>query len=88
MNNGKCPTCGKTVYFAEKVRVLDKDFHKLCFKCADCGKPLSPRQFSDKDNKPYCKTCYDSKFRLKGYGHGGSTDSFNNPSNADIINKS
>ena len=30
----KCPTCSKSVYFAEEVRALGKKFHKICLKCS------------------------------------------------------
>uniref|UniRef100_I3IX68 Cysteine-rich protein 2 n=1 Tax=Oreochromis niloticus TaxID=8128 RepID=I3IX68_ORENI len=37
----KCPKCEKTVYFAEKVSSLGKDWHKLCLKCDRCNKLLN-----------------------------------------------
>lgn len=36
----KCPTCQKTVYFAERVRSIGQDWHKLCLKCVNCNKLL------------------------------------------------
>jgi len=72
----KCPTCTKTVYFAEKVTALHKDYHKACFKCKACSKTLSTGSFSDRDNEIYCKSCYSALFTQSGFGHGGSTHSF------------
>ena len=28
-----CPRCGKRVYFAEEVKALSRNWHRLCFKC-------------------------------------------------------
>jgi len=72
----KCPTCSKTVYFAERVAAGGKDFHKLCFKCQACKKQLEPAKFSERDGQLYCKTCYGAQFAPKGYGFGNSIDSF------------
>ena len=36
----KCPTCNKVVYFAERVRSIGKDWHRMCLKCQQCGKVL------------------------------------------------
>ncbi|MED6246589.1 Cysteine-rich protein 2 [Ataeniobius toweri] len=38
----KCPKCDNTVYFAEKVSSLGKDWHKFCLKCERCSKTLNP----------------------------------------------
>eukprot|EP01098_Paradermamoeba_levis_P005495 TRINITY_DN2313_c0_g1_i1.p1 TRINITY_DN2313_c0_g1~~TRINITY_DN2313_c0_g1_i1.p1 ORF type:complete len:154 (+),score=50.16 TRINITY_DN2313_c0_g1_i1:71-463(+) len=56
--SNKCPSCGKTVYFAERVVALGKDFHKICLKCSQCSKKLEPGNFSDRDEKLFCKGCY------------------------------
>lgn len=36
----KCACCGKTVYMAEEVVAEGQKWHKMCFKCTDCGKML------------------------------------------------
>jgi len=74
--SSKCPNCGKTVYFAEKVTALHKDYHKACFKCKGCNKTLEVGKFSDRDDQIYCKSCYGALFTQSGFGHGGSTSSF------------
>eukprot|EP01102_Stenamoeba_stenopodia_P011936 TRINITY_DN3705_c0_g1_i1.p1 TRINITY_DN3705_c0_g1~~TRINITY_DN3705_c0_g1_i1.p1 ORF type:complete len:217 (-),score=44.42 TRINITY_DN3705_c0_g1_i1:110-760(-) len=68
----KCPKCGKSVYHAEKVTALDKDWHKSCFKCQECGKALSPGQFCEGNSLPYCQTDYNKLFREAGFGYGGA----------------
>ncbi len=36
----KCALCGKTVYMAEEVVAEGQKWHKACFKCTNCNKPL------------------------------------------------
>ncbi|ELR24198.1 LIM domain containing protein [Acanthamoeba castellanii str. Neff] len=71
----KCPTCSKTVYFAERVSALGRDYHRLCLKCKQCTKALQPGQFAENNGSLYCKPCYSSVIGLKGYGFGNSIDS-------------
>ncbi|GAA5875834.1 hypothetical protein JCM3774_006466 [Rhodotorula dairenensis] len=68
-----CPTCGKAVYFAEKVIGPGGTlYHKLCLKCKECQKSLEPRLLVDHDGVAYCKACYGKLFGAKGYGAGGA----------------
>ena len=40
-NQPKCPKCGKTVYFAERVVGLNgTEWHKGCLRCESCEKTL------------------------------------------------
>eukprot|EP01103_Thecamoeba_quadrilineata_P007837 TRINITY_DN17659_c0_g1_i1.p1 TRINITY_DN17659_c0_g1~~TRINITY_DN17659_c0_g1_i1.p1 ORF type:complete len:117 (-),score=11.69 TRINITY_DN17659_c0_g1_i1:116-466(-) len=72
--NQKCPTCGKTVYFAERVVALNKDYHKLCLKCVECNKKLEPGNFSDRDDRLFCKGCYSkTKGGATGFRGAGAT---------------
>ncbi|XP_036286234.1 cysteine-rich protein 2 isoform X2 [Pipistrellus kuhlii] len=69
----KCPKCDKTVYFAEKVSSLGKDWHKFCLKCERCSKTLTPGGHAEHDGKPYChKPCYATLFGPKGVNIGGA----------------
>ncbi|XP_059213180.1 cysteine-rich protein 2-like isoform X2 [Centropristis striata] len=62
----KCPKCDKTVYFAEKVSSLGKDWHKFCLKCERCNKTLNPGGHAEHDGTPYChKPCYAALFGPK-----------------------
>ncbi|XP_005988397.2 cysteine-rich protein 2 [Latimeria chalumnae] len=68
----KCPKCEKTVYFAEKVTSLGKDWHKFCLKCERCNKTLTSGGHAEHDGKPYChKPCYAALFGPKGVNIGG-----------------
>ena len=58
MSTKACPTCNKTVYFAEELQADGKYWHKGgCFKCQDCGTPLSKGQETSKkgDGRTLCK---------------------------------
>ncbi|XP_068959985.1 cysteine-rich protein 2 isoform X1 [Petaurus breviceps papuanus] len=69
----KCPKCDKTVYFAEKVSSLGKDWHKFCLKCERCSKTLTPGGHAEHDGKPFChKPCYATLFGPKGVNIGGA----------------
>nr|XP_057913080.1 cysteine-rich protein 2-like [Doryrhamphus excisus]XP_057913081.1 cysteine-rich protein 2-like [Doryrhamphus excisus]XP_057913082.1 cysteine-rich protein 2-like [Doryrhamphus excisus] len=68
-----CPKCGKTVFFAEKVSSLGKDWHKFCLKCDRCSKTLNPGGHAEHDGKPFChKPCYASLFGPEGVNIGGA----------------
>merc|ERR1711976_905592 len=88
MNVGKapkCPKCGKSVYFAEKQNILQQDWHKACVKCETCNKKLEPGNFSDREGKIYCKTCYNQAAGIAGYGFGNSHSSYQSYGQADSI---
>eukprot|EP00727_Mastigamoeba_balamuthi_P008694 m51a1_g4447 hypothetical protein (162) ;mRNA; f:139110-140057 len=71
--SNKCPRCNKTVYANEKVRALNKDFHKSCFKCMTCNCTLQlGAENCGPDSMPYCKKCYGSNFGPRGFGHGAT----------------
>ncbi|XP_018590695.1 cysteine-rich protein 2-like [Scleropages formosus] len=68
-----CPKCSKTVYFAEKVTSLGKDWHRFCLKCERCSKTLTAGGHAEHDGKPYChKPCYAALFGPKGVNIGGA----------------
>ncbi|XP_051502984.1 cysteine-rich protein 2 [Myxocyprinus asiaticus] len=68
-----CPRCDKTVYFAEKVSSLGKNWHRFCLKCERCSKILSPGGHAEHDGLPYChKPCYGTLFGPKGVNIGGA----------------
>ncbi|CAG9832518.1 unnamed protein product [Diabrotica balteata] len=51
----KCARCDKTVYPTEELKCLDKVWHKLCFKCKDCGMALNMRNYKGFNKEPYCE---------------------------------
>lgn len=49
-----------------------KTYHKKCFNCNSCKKPLDSMLCCDAPNgEIYCKACYAKTFGAKGYGFGG-----------------
>jgi len=52
------------VYFAERVSGAGYDYHKLCLKCKNCGKPLPPGNFQENRGIVYCKPCYGSGYKF------------------------
>ncbi|XP_023666772.2 cysteine and glycine-rich protein 2-like isoform X2 [Paramormyrops kingsleyae] len=66
----KCARCGEPVYAAEKVVGAGKHWHRICFRCAKCGKSLESTTQTDKEGEIYCKACYAKNFGPKGFGYG------------------
>ncbi|CAL4124982.1 unnamed protein product [Meganyctiphanes norvegica] len=66
-----CPRCGGKVYAAELMLAKGKVYHRTCFNCRQCRKPLDSVLHCDgPDKEVYCKVCYGKKFGPKGYGFG------------------
>eukprot|EP00123_Amoebidium_parasiticum_P015323 comp22899_c0_seq1/m.36213 comp22899_c0_seq1/g.36213 ORF comp22899_c0_seq1/g.36213 comp22899_c0_seq1/m.36213 type:complete len:229 (-) comp22899_c0_seq1:214-900(-) len=53
-----CAKCGKGVFSAEKIRAFEKNWHKNCFKCAQCDAVLSAANAHSVDGNAHCLTCY------------------------------
>ncbi|ELR20909.1 LIM domain containing protein [Acanthamoeba castellanii str. Neff] len=60
----KCARCGEEVYQSERLRAVNKVYHKICFKCAGCDSALSLGKEFKRDGHPFCKKCYDSNYRV------------------------
>jgi len=70
----KCPRCDKRVYFAERFSVEGIDWHKVCFKCFDCGRSLTAGKYCETDQKYFCQPCYNKNFRTSSYGSAGNAN--------------
>lgn len=57
-----CPTCGKSVMFTERFTALGEVYHKLCFKCVNCGCIIGGGDYCDHNNKPLCPQCYEQLY--------------------------
>ncbi|XP_018606514.1 cysteine-rich protein 2-like isoform X3 [Scleropages formosus] len=69
----RCPKCDQSVFFAEKVSSLGKNWHRFCLKCERCKKTLSPGGHAEHDGSPYCHNpCYAALFGPKGVNIGGA----------------
>ncbi|XP_063233355.1 muscle LIM protein Mlp84B isoform X2 [Bacillus rossius redtenbacheri] len=66
-----CPRCGGAVFAAEQQLAKGTMWHKKCFNCSDCHRPLDSVLACDgPDREVYCKACYAKKFGPKGFGYG------------------
>jgi len=64
-----CPRCGGKVFMAEEIHSRDRSFHKRCYNCCHCHRPLDSMTGCDSpDGEVYCKLCYAKKYGPKGYG--------------------
>mmetsp|Transcript_5906 Transcript_5906/g.7717 ORF Transcript_5906/g.7717 Transcript_5906/m.7717 type:complete len:98 (+) Transcript_5906:328-621(+) len=68
----QCRQCSKPVYFAERLKSFGEVYHKACFKCQDCNRTINAGQNFDRDNTPYCRTCYVRNYGPTGF-RGGVT---------------
>jgi len=68
-----CPRCKGKVFHAERMLSKNNVFHKTCFTCRDCARPLDSTSCCDApDDEIYCRACYGKRFGPHGYGYGGS----------------
>ncbi|KAI5739612.1 hypothetical protein M8J77_021410 [Diaphorina citri] len=68
-----CPRCGGAVFAAEQQLAKGTMWHKQCFSCNVCKRPLDSVLACDgPDKEIYCKACYGKNFGPKGFGYGHS----------------
>uniref|UniRef100_A0A1L8DMD3 Putative regulatory protein mlp n=2 Tax=Nyssomyia neivai TaxID=330878 RepID=A0A1L8DMD3_9DIPT len=68
-----CPRCGGMVFAAEQQLAKGTMWHKKCFNCAECHRPLDSMLACDgPDREIHCKACYGKLFGPKGFGYGHS----------------
>ncbi len=58
-----CHNCAKVVYPMEFLGASDKAFHKNCFRCLTCNKPLQQNNYSTLDDKFYCTPHYEQMYK-------------------------
>lgn len=53
-------------------------WHDSCFCCTECNTRLISGKQLEHNDQPYCHTCYNNKYQVKGYGvgNGASLHSF------------
>eukprot|EP00042_Codosiga_hollandica_P021393 m.74466 g.74466 ORF g.74466 m.74466 type:complete len:539 (+) comp50342_c0_seq2:46-1662(+) len=54
-NPKHCRSCQKSVFPMEQVEYDGVKFHKKCFRCEDCSKPLLGGSYAMRDGIPFCK---------------------------------
>ncbi|XP_055600519.1 muscle LIM protein Mlp84B isoform X2 [Uranotaenia lowii] len=66
-----CPRCGGMVFAAEQQLAKGTMWHKKCFNCAECHRPLDSMLACDgPDREIHCRACYGKLFGPKGFGFG------------------
>jgi hypothetical protein len=66
-----CPRCGGAVFAAEQQLAKGTMWHKKCFNCAECHRPLDSMLACDgPDKEIHCRLCYGKLFGPKGFGYG------------------
>ncbi|XP_008217429.1 LIM domain and actin-binding protein 1-like isoform X2 [Nasonia vitripennis] len=65
-----CRRCERKVYHAEMQLVSGEAYHRICFSCFCCRKPLEPFTYEEHCREIFCKQCYTRNFGPQGYGYG------------------
>lgn len=66
-----CPRCGGAVFAAEQQLAKGSVWHKKCFSCNECHRPLDSMLACDGPDKDiHCRSCYGKLFGPKGFGYG------------------
>ncbi|XP_061391835.1 muscle LIM protein Mlp84B isoform X1 [Musca vetustissima] len=66
-----CPRCGGAVFAAEQQLSKGRMWHKKCYNCCQCHRPLDSMLACDAPDKEiYCKACYGKAYGPKGFGFG------------------
>lgn len=66
-----CPRCGGAVFAAEQQLAKGSVWHKKCFSCNECHRPLDSMLACDgPDKEIHCRSCYGKLFGPKGFGYG------------------
>ncbi|GAU90086.1 hypothetical protein RvY_02556-1 [Ramazzottius varieornatus] len=62
-----CAGC-QTAIKGSSISAMEQSWHPDCFVCDGCRKSFTEKTFHTRDNKPYCNTCFLSKFAPKCSG--------------------
>lgn len=66
-----CPRCGGVVFAAEQQLAKGTVWHKKCFSCSQCHRPLDSVLACDGPNREiFCRACYGKAYGPKGFGYG------------------
>ncbi|KAJ3175454.1 Signal-induced proliferation-associated 1-like protein 2 [Irineochytrium annulatum] len=69
MQDSNCCVCQKKVYYVEGVVFASRSYHKSCFKCQTCRKPLTLSTVAPHGGEPFCA------YHGLGKGNGTSLSS-------------
>lgn len=66
VKNASCDICTQTVYAMDKISADGKDYHKNCFRCAECNNVLRLGNYAALEGNMYCKPHFKQLFAIKG----------------------
>ncbi|TPP57071.1 hypothetical protein FGIG_10303 [Fasciola gigantica] len=79
----KCYSCGRRVYPAERLHILNRIYHPDCLKCETCGRVLNGRRYSVHEGKTYCVAHHRELLNLKNFVGKSGSSPFGNQANVD-----
>lgn len=59
-----CQHCHRPIE-GRYLNALGHHWHPECFRCAGCGQPITPTQFTVEGDRPYHPACYQERFGLR-----------------------
>ncbi|KAK2586141.1 hypothetical protein KPH14_001411 [Odynerus spinipes] len=63
--NQNCRSCGKVVFQMEQTKAEGLVWHKNCFRCVQCSKPLNVDNYESHESTLYCKPHFKELFQPK-----------------------
>lgn len=54
----QCAECLKPIHTGKITSYKTKQYHPDCFRCGQCNRMITEREFFTKDSKPCCDACY------------------------------
>ncbi|GBP26683.1 LIM domain and actin-binding protein 1 [Eumeta japonica] len=73
-NNPQCAKCSRPVYVMERVKAEKRVWHKECFRCSQCDKPLTVETYQSDHTTLYCKQHFKQLFAPKAVDGDDETD--------------
>ena len=65
-----CPRCGGKVFEAEKMLVGHGAYHKKCFSCKICARPVDSYNCVSHECEVYCRACFAHYFDTRSRSVG------------------
>ena len=63
---GACPGCLRAPsVFEGHITAMGSKWHRGCFKCGSCSKPIGESHFAVREGTPYHRGCYQDRFAPK-----------------------
>ncbi|TGZ60023.1 hypothetical protein CRM22_008790 [Opisthorchis felineus] len=66
LDKTRCYVCGQKSFATETLYVMDRVYHKRCFKCTACNGTLGVENYHSIDGQPYCKAHFRAILSARG----------------------